>query len=115
MITIPPSPDLGKMLTNYIKTNRKYKSGIANWLGIKRSSVQAYLKKPDMKVSTLWRLCHVLNYNFFEEITAQLPPEFTAVTENPLQKRIDELEKQKSDLELQVKTLEKVVELMGRK
>jgi DNA-binding MurR/RpiR family transcriptional regulator len=115
MITIPESPNIGEMLKTYIKTNRKYKSGIANWLGIGQSSVQGFTKRPDMKVSTLWRLCHVLKYNFFEEITAQLPAEFTAVTENPLQARITELEKQKSDLELQVKTLEKAIELMGRK
>jgi len=44
-----------------------------------------------------------------------LPPEFTAIAENPLQTHISELEKQKSDLELQLKTLEKAIELMGRK
>ncbi len=108
-------PNVGEMLKNYIKTNRKYKSGIANWLGVKRSSVNKYVGRRDMKISTLWRLCHVLKYNFFADLGAQLPAEFTPVAENPLQTRIAELEKQKSDLELQVKTLEKAIELMGRK
>ncbi len=115
MIDIPPLLNLGEMLKNYIKTNRKYKSGVANWLGKKRSTVQGYTKRPDMKVSTLWRLSHVLKHNFFAEVGAQLPPEYTAITENPLQARIDEMEKQKSDLELQVKTLKEAIELMGRK
>ena len=115
MITIAPLPNLGAMLKTYIKTNRKYKSGIANWLGIKRSSVQGYTQKPDMRVSTLWRLCHVLNYNFFADLGAQLPAAFTPVTENPLQQKVDTLEKEKNDLLLQVKTLKEAIELMGRR
>lgn len=35
--------------------------------------------------------------------------------ENPLQTRVTELEKQNSDLQLQIKTLEKAIELMGRR
>lgn len=108
-------PNVGEMLKNYIKTNRKYKSGIANWLGVKRSSVNKYVGRRDMKISTLWRLCHVLKYNFFADLGAQLPEEFTPVTENPLQARITELEKQKSDLELQVKTLKEALALVGGK
>jgi hypothetical protein len=115
MITIPTAPNVGEMLKNYIKTNRKYKSGIANWLGVGRSAVNKYVGKADMNISTLWRLSHVLQYNFFADVGAQLPPEFTAVTENPLQARLTELEKQKSDLELQLKTLKEAIELMGRK
>lgn len=113
MIPIPKAPNIDQMLNNYIKTNRKYKSGVANWMGTNRSAVNKYIERADIKASTLWRLSHVLKHNFFAEVGTQLPPEFSAVAENPLQAGIAELEKQKSDLETKVQTLKEAIELRG--
>ncbi len=105
----------GNFLKQYVKKNRIRQSGWARKAGLNVKTVSGYLKQPTMWIETLLGICHTLNYNFFKEIAALLPPDMPPVTQNPLQARIDELEKQKSDLELQVKTLEKALELVGRK
>lgn len=115
MIQIPTSPDMGQMLKSYITQHRKYKSGIANWMGTSSSNLQALISKPDMKVSTLWKLSHVLQHSFFADIATQLPTEYQAHITNPLQARVKELEQQNMELTLQVKTLEKALELVGKK
>ena len=55
------------------------------------------------------------NYNFLKEIANSLPNEMPPHNTNPLQARVTELEQQNHDLTMQVKTLEKALELVGRK
>ena len=68
-----------------------------------------------MRLGTLFTICQTLNYNFIKEIAALLPPDMPPATDNPMQARLTELEKQKADLELQLKTLKEAIELLGRK
>ena len=109
------APHIGKILKAHVKKYRLRQSGWARQEGLNRATVGAYLKQQDMQVGTLFDISQALNYNFLKEIAAQLPAEMPPHVENPLQARITELERQKSDLELQVKTLKEAIELMGRK
>lgn len=109
------APDIGKLLRAYVKKHRIYQSGWARKKGISPKSVARYLKQPGMMVDTLFAICQTLNYNFLKEIAALLPPDMPPLTDNPLQTRITELEKDKHDLEMQVKTLKEAIELMGGK
>jgi transcriptional regulator with XRE-family HTH domain len=107
--------DIGKMLKDYVKKNRIRQSGWARKAKLNPKTIAKYLKQPTMQIDTLFAICQTLNYNFLKEIAALLPPDMPPATENPLQARLTELEKQKSDLELQVKTLKEALELVGRK
>lgn len=53
----------------------------------------------------------------FTKLTALLGKQhsFCYQTHNPLQQRITELEAQNHDLQLQIKTLERALELVGKK
>lgn len=104
--------DVGKMLRAYIKTNRTYKSGLARAVNRKPRTVYALLDKASLQTAILWEICVALKHNFFADIAAAL--NIDSGFENPLQKRVEELEKEKHDLELKVVTLEKVIKLMGR-
>ncbi len=108
-------PDIGALLKEYVKKNRIRQSGWARKANLNPKTVARYMKQSTMQVDTLFTICQTLNYNFLKEITALLPADMPPLTENPLQARISELEKQKSDLELQVKTLKEALELVGRK
>lgn len=114
MATIEP-PHIGNILKAHVKKYRLRQTGWARQEGLNRKTVGSYLQSKDMQVGTLFSICQALNYNFLKEIAALLPPDMPPATENPLQARINELEKQKSDLELQVKTLKEALELVGRK
>jgi len=105
--------DTGKLLVAHIKKNRIYKSALARAINRKPKTVYQLLKQPSVQSAILWEICVALKHNFFADIAAQLG--IDNGLENPLQARITQLEKEKSDLELQVKTLKEAIELMGRK
>jgi hypothetical protein len=104
----------GNFLKQYVKKNRIRQSGWARKAGLNVKTVSGYLKQPTMWIETLLGICLILNHNFFKDIAATLPPDMPPLTENPLQARIDELEAQNHDLQLQVKTLERALELVGK-
>ncbi|MES2621180.1 MAG: helix-turn-helix domain-containing protein [Bacteroidota bacterium] len=108
-------PAIGAMLRAYVKKHRIYQSAWARKAGQNEKTIARYQKRPDMRVSTLFRICQTLNYNFFREIAALLPSDMPPLTDNILQPRITDLEKQVHDLELQVKTLKEALELVGKK
>ena len=112
---ITEAPHIGNLLKAHVKKYRLRQSGWARQEGLNRKTVGTYLKQKDMQVTTLFTICQTLNYNFLKEIAHLLPPDMPPLTDNPLQTRLTELEKQKADLELQVKTLKEAIELMGRK
>lgn len=114
-ITIPPGPDVGKILKDFIKTNRKYKSGIARWMGVASSGVAGYTKRKNMEVYTLWRMCHVLKKDFFADISAQLPAEFSPAPPVQNQQEFEQLKLKVRQLEIEVSTLKEALKLVSGK
>jgi len=111
----PVEIHIGNLLKAYVKKNRIRQSGWGRKANLNPKTIAGYLKRPTMRIDTLLHICTTLNYNFLKEVAAILPPDMPPVSENNLQARVAELELQNRDLELQVKTLEKALELVGRK
>lgn len=103
------APHIGNMLRAYVKKKRIFQSGWAREQGIQPKNVLAYLKRPNMRIDTLFTICQVLNYNFFKEIAAMLPSELPPATEDPSAARVKELEQRVHDLETENKVLREVV------
>ena len=110
-----PKVHVGNMLKAFIKKNRVSQALISRQTGLNQRGILRYQKQASMRVDTLLKLSVAFQYNFLKEISAALPADMPPLTENPLQAKIAELEKQKNDLELQVKTLKEAIELMGKK
>jgi transcriptional regulator with XRE-family HTH domain len=106
-------PDIGAILKTYVKKHRLRQNGWARQEGKNRRTIAKYLKGSDMRVSTLLEICQALNYNFLRDIAAMLPPEMPPQNIHPLETRVAELEQQNLELQLQVKTLEKALSLVG--
>ncbi len=117
---IEPQPDLnqaphtGKMLRKYIDEHRIYQSALSRKIKRQPQSLADFLKRSSIQTSILFELSLALHYNFFRQIAEQLPAGMPPVPENPLQARVTELEKQNSDLQLQIKTLERALQLIGK-
>ena len=78
------------------------------------STVYEYQNAETMRIHNLWQLCIPLKHNFFTDLAAQLPPEFTTNAPDltlPLQERIAALEENKV-LNTKVETL---LTLMGKR
>jgi hypothetical protein len=103
------APEIGPLLRKYVKEKRIYQSGWARKQGTTPLAVARYLKRPDMKISTLFTICQVLSYNFIREIADQLPAEFPPHTTNPLQQRVSDLEEENKMLKKEVAVLKEVL------
>ncbi len=106
------APDIGKRLRSYVKEHRIFQSAWARLQGVSAKQVARYLKQGDMRVGTLFSISQILKYNFLREIADMLPAEFPPHQENPLAKRVAELEQENADLALQLNLLK---EIMGKK
>jgi len=107
------APNIGAILKAHVKKYRVRQSGWARQEGLNVNTINDYLKRKDMRISTLLDISQALNYNFFKQIADLLPTDMPPIIENPLQARVTELEKQNSELELQLKTLKEAIGLMG--
>ena len=90
----PPSPDTGALIKSFFAQRRTYKSALARLLGVTPDAVYLFAKRPSIQTDTLWKLCHALKHNFFADIAAGLPAEFstTAPPDAGKDARIAELE-----------------------
>jgi hypothetical protein len=88
------APDTGKMLTEYFQARRTRKSALARLMKRAPGTVAAYTDRPSIQTAILWELCHHLKHNFFADIAAGLPAEFstTAPRDGSKDARIAELE-----------------------
>lgn len=107
------APDIGSIIKAHVKKHRLRQNGWARQEGKNRRTIAKYLKGKDMHVGTLFTICQALNYNFLRDIAALLPPEMPPQNIHPMQTRVDELEQQNLELQLQVKTLKEALSLVG--
>jgi len=107
------APDIGFIIKSHVKKNRLRQNGWARQEGKSRTTIADYLKRKDMRVGTLFEVCQALNYNFLRDIAAMLPPEMPPQNTHPLQTRVEELEQQNLELQLQVKTLKEALSLVS--
>ncbi len=108
-IKLISAPNIGQRLRKHVTDKRIFQSGWAREQGISRLVIARYLKQPTIKIDTLFTISQVLKYNFIREIADQLPAELPPVATNPLQQRVDELEKENEKLRDQVALLKEVM------
>ena len=87
-------PHTGEMLRNYFEQRRTRKSALARLMSRSPDSIAEYQKRPSIQTAILWELCHHLKHNFFADIAAQLPADFstTVAPDGSKDARIAELE-----------------------
>lgn len=107
------APHVGTMLNMHMRKHRYYKSALARDIGMNHETVVNFMRRPDNKVSYLWRICFALKYNFIADLAAQLPPEMPCA---PTAKdaRIAELEKQVQELTAERDMLQRLTELLRK-
>lgn len=71
------TPDTGQMLRDYINAHRIHQSAMARAMNRRVSCIMDYKKRKSMQTALLWEISIVLKHNFFLDIAAQLPVEFS--------------------------------------
>lgn len=69
--------DIGLMLKTFIKKRKIHKSALARKLNKSYTTLVFYLKKPSIHIEVLLEISLALKHNFFADIAALLPKDFT--------------------------------------
>lgn len=84
----------GQILENYIKNNKISKAALSRALKCDDSNILYYQKRKSLQTKTILELSNILKHNFFMDIAAQLPQEYstTAIADTTKDVKIKELE-----------------------
>lgn len=105
------APNLGNMLLTFYENRRVNIAGLARVMNLSRTTVWKYHQRQSLQVKILWGVCIGLRHNFFADIAAQLPEDFTSnVPANTnAQDRIALLEAENRELKMQLDLLKEVM------
>ncbi|MBK5214985.1 MAG: hypothetical protein JJE55_15165 [Flavobacteriaceae bacterium] len=102
------APNVGQLLKNHIHKHRLRRGVLAGLLGRSYSTVYNYQESPSMQTHILWELSTALTHNFFMDLAAQLPADFTTNAPDvtlPFQERIAALEEEAKLMNAKMETL----------
>jgi len=87
---------VGAIIKKYFVDAKIYKSALARTLGVNDAVVLAYEKRTSTTTATLLKLSHALKHNFFGDIAALLPKDYTttAPVDNSNSIKIAQLEQE---------------------
>lgn len=104
----------GHLFKSYIKSRKISKAALARNIKRDDSTILYYQKHASVQIAIVWQLSHALKHNFFADIAAQLPSNYTTdtSTDNSQDERIAQLEK---ELELTKAKYEALAEVMKGK
>ena len=107
-------PHIGAIIKKYIDTHGIYKSALARKIKKNDSEILRYQKSVSLKTEVLLALCHAMKHNFFTDIAALLPADYsTDVPKDTTdQEQIAQLKEQIKTLESERNILKQV--LIGR-
>ncbi len=106
------APHIGRVLKEYISKKRLNRGVLAKMLARSYSTVYKYQESPSMQTNILWELSTAMKHNFFMDLAAQLPPEFTTNAPDPtlaLLEHIADLEEENKLLNAKLEELRAVV------
>ena len=102
------SPHIGEMLSARIKARRISKAAVSRAMNRAPETILRFTQRPSLQTEILWQLCTVMKHNFFADLAAQLPTDFTTNAPDPtlpLQDRIAAFEEENKLLNAKVETL----------
>ncbi len=109
-----PTLHIGQLLKSYIDRNKIFKSVLARKLNSRDAQIIRYQKSASLKTEVLLALCHALKHNFFTDIAALLPSDYSTDVpkDTTYQEQIAQLKEQVKTLESERNILKQV--LIGR-
>ena len=108
-------PDTGKMISDCITNNRVYKSALTRYASVKYKTLVGYTKQKNLSTHNLYAMSMALKHNFFADIAATMPSTFMPVSPENNATEVIALQSRVTALEIEVKTLENALRILGGK
>jgi len=109
-VTVKTMPHNGKVLTDYVLTNRINRAELARKMNVSNTSVYQYAESPSLQMNILWKASLALNHNFVAELGELLPVEYSTKRETELENKIKAME---TELEMKTSIYEKQIEKLN--
>ena len=106
-------PDTGKMIRDYISDKKIFKSALARSASIKYKTLVGYTKQVNPSTHNLYAMSMALKHNFFADIAATLPTTFLPLNSESNATEVLALQSRVTELEVEVKTLENALRILG--
>jgi hypothetical protein len=101
-------PHIGQLLRKYVNEKRIHQRAWARHQGVQPHFISRYLRRPEMKISTLFTISLILKNNFLREIADMLPPEIPSRTDRLLQEN-ENLKKENERLRTELELLKDIL------
>lgn len=106
------SPHVGNMLNARIKFRRISRASVARLLKRKPQTFNEFTKRHTLQTEILWQISVVMKHNFFADLAAHLPPDFTTYAPDPtltLQEELEQLREKNKMLEAKLEELRNAI------
>jgi hypothetical protein len=101
-------PHVGQFLRKYVNEKRVHQRSWAKQQGVKPHFISRYLRRPEMKISTLFTISLILKNNFLREIADMLPPEISSRTDRQ-KEEFENLKKENERLRTEIELLKEIL------
>ncbi len=95
-------PHNGKRLREAIFSEGITQTEMSRRMGVSPSTLQSYYKSESLQMSVWWRASKALRYNFIAEMGMQIPIDFATPRESELQKEVKTLQKKIEKLKIEL-------------
>lgn len=68
---------IGILIKNYLNSKRIPKAAVGRKINKDGNTILRYQKKPTLKTDVILELSHAIKHNFFADIAALLPPDYS--------------------------------------
>ena len=109
------SPHIGNMLQARIKFRRISRASVARLLKRAPQTFNEFTKRHTLQTEILWQICNAMKHNFFADLAAQLPPDFSSNAPDNTLALQEELEQLREENKMLQAKLEELRNAIGRR
>lgn len=71
------APHMGSFIKNYLRTHNISGASLARKMQRSPVTISNYYKNRSLQMHIIWEISHALQHNFFEDMAAMVPAEFS--------------------------------------
>jgi hypothetical protein len=104
-----PHPHIGKLIHKKVREKQLSSAEVARRIGVNATVFQAYLSQTSVQFGILWKIGVAIEYNFFADLMAYLPPAALNANNSVFQQKIKEQHNEIVDLKKEIEIYKNIL------
>jgi transcriptional regulator with XRE-family HTH domain len=97
-------PHIGTFLRTYFTKNHINRAELSRKMNVSTTATARYMNQESLQFGILWKISIALNRNLIADLASRLPIPFTSARERELEKELQTLQQEMSDLKIENRT-----------